>query len=172
MARIIHCHPSRTDYDYHVYTDLDFWDTRKILGDLAVVKRNFGEQPPGDEFPTQVVGNGLRRSIRAQIEKRLGKAIPSPPRHVLVRAILMNEFFEFDPVRYCPARWSPVRMMHFTLSRIPLQQSGLNSPFRKLVVQWVGGKIRMERVPRDTKYDPPIASRKEALRRLNVPSCF
>jgi hypothetical protein len=172
MARIVHCHPSQTEYDYHIYTDLDFWDARKILSDLAVVRRNFGEQPPGDEFPTQVVGTGLSRPTRARIEKRLGRAIPSPPRHVLVRSVLMNEFYEFDPTLFYPARWTPSRMLHFTIRRLPLEQSGLSSPFRTVRLQWVEGKIRIERVPRDVKYDPPITSRKEALRRRNVPSCF
>lgn len=172
MARIIHCHPSQTLYDYHIFTDLDFWDARRILKNLAVVKRNFGQEPPGDEFPTQVVGHDLSRSVKAQIEKRLGKAVPSPPRHVIVDSVLMHESFEFDPARYYPARWSPSRMMRFTLCRIPLEQSGLSSPFRKVVVQWVGQKIRVERVPRDAKYDPPITTRKQALRRKNAPSCF
>lgn len=172
MARIVHCHPSRTHYDFHVYTDLDFWDARRILKDLAVVKRNFGEDPPGDEFPTQVVGDDLSRSDRARIEKRLRKAIPSPPRHVMVRSVLMQEFFEFDPAHYYPARWSPGRMMHFTFHRIPLEQSGLNSPFREVVLQWVGQNILIERRPRETKHDPPIITRKQVLRRKNVPSCF
>jgi hypothetical protein len=172
MARIVHCHPSQTRYDLHIFTDLDFWDARRILKDLAVVKRNFGQEPPGDEFPTQVVGDDLSRSVKARIEKRLRKAIASPPRHVIVNSVLMQEHFEFDPARYYPARWSPSRMMRFTLHRIPLEQSGLNSPFRKVIAQWVGGRIRVERVPREAKYDPPITTLKESLRRKNVPSCF
>ncbi len=103
MAHIIHCHPTQTAYEYHIYTDLDFWDARKILKELAVVKRNFGQEPSGDEYPTQVVGNDLPRSVRAEIEKRLRKAIVSPPRHVIVRSILSERFFEFDPSVYYPA---------------------------------------------------------------------
>lgn len=75
MARIIHCHPGRTTYEYHIFTDLDFWDARHIIRDLAVVKRNFGEEPPGDEFPTQVVAEELSRSARAKIETRDRKSV-------------------------------------------------------------------------------------------------
>lgn len=172
MARIVHCHPSQTEYGYHIFTDLDFWDARRILKDLAVVKRNFAEQPPGDEFPTQVVGTDLSRSTRAKIEKRLRKAVVSPPRHVVVHAVLMNECFEFDPALYYPARWSRSRMLRFTYHRLPLEQGGLSSPYRTVRLQWVDGKIRVERVKRDEKYDPPITTRKESLRRKKVPSCF
>ena len=74
MAKIIHCHPSKATNEYHIYTDLDFWDTRLILKDLATVKRNFGTDPPGNDYPTQVVGDDLNRSAKATIEKRLRKA--------------------------------------------------------------------------------------------------
>jgi len=172
MARIVHCHPSQSEYDYHSYTDLDFWDARRILTGLAVVKRNFGQQPPGDEFPTQVVGSGLNRAVRATIEKRLRKAVSSPPRHVMVRSILMDGFYEFDPSLFYPSRWSRSRMLRVTYLRTPMEQSGLSSPYKTARVQWVGDKIRIDSVPRGEKYDPPIRNKRESLRRLNVPSCF
>jgi hypothetical protein len=37
---------------------------------------------------------------------------------------------------------------------------------------WVDGKIRVERVQREEKYDPPIGGKGEAMRRRHVPSCF
>ena len=62
MARIIYLHPRQSNYDYHIFTDLDFWDARRILKDLVTVKRIFGEWPPGDEFPTQIVAIGAQRA--------------------------------------------------------------------------------------------------------------
>jgi hypothetical protein len=172
MARFIHCHPSQTEYDYHIYTDLDFWDARKILKDLALVKRNFGQDPPGDEYPTQVVAHELTKSARAKLEKRLKKAIVSPPRHVIVDRILKQEYFEFDPLAYYPSRWTRERMYHFTYLRLPLDSAILNSPYRTVRVSWIDGKIRIERVQREQKYDPVIQTKRDALRRRNVPSCF
>lgn len=172
MARIIHCHPSQTLYEYHIFTDLDFWDARKILRRLARVKRNFGPHPPGDEFPTQVVGSALGRSHIARIERRLKRAIASPPRHVIVREVLSQGHFEFDPLRFYPARWSRSRMVHFTLKRLPLHEGPLNTPYRTVRVSWNHGKIRVERIPRKEKYDPVIRTREEQMRRKRVPSCF
>jgi hypothetical protein len=172
MARIIYCHPSRTNYEYHLYTDLDFWDARRILNDLAVIKRHYGEDPSGEEFPTQVVRNGLNSAIRDQIEHRLMKAIVSPPRHMIMEAIIRDGFYEFDPLKFFPDRWSKDRMMYFTYLRLPLDQSALNSPYREPKLSWVDGKIRVERVQRKEKYDPVLEDRKEARRRLTVPSCF
>jgi hypothetical protein len=172
MAHVIHCHPSQTTYAYHIYTDLDFWDARKILKELALVKRNFGQEPSGDEYPTQVVGNDLPRSVRSEIEKRLRKAVVSPPRHVIVRSILAEGFFEFDPSVHYPARWSPSRMLHFTCARLPLDQPSLNSVFKTIRLSWVDKKIRVEQIQRTDKYDPVIASKKEARRRQRVPGCF
>ncbi len=172
MAHMIHCHPTQTTYEYHLYTDLDFWDARKIVRDLALVKRNFGTEPSGDEYPTQVVGNGLPRSVKGEIEKRLRKAVVSPPRHVIVRSILAEGFFEFDPFVYYPDRWSPSRMLHFTYTRLPLDQPSLNSAYKTIRLSWVDEKIRVEQIPRTDKHDPVIASRKEAMRRLRVPGCF
>jgi hypothetical protein len=172
MAKIIHCLPSKATNDYHIYTDLDFWDARLILKDRATVKRNFGNDPPGDEYPTQVVGDDLSRSSKALIEKRLKKAIVSPPRHVLVDGLLKEGYFEFDPLHYYPKRWSRERMFNFTYRRLPLNSAILNSPYRTVRVSWREGRIRIERIPREKKYDPVIETKRQALRRRNVPSCF
>jgi hypothetical protein len=172
MARIIHCHPSRTRYDYHIYTDLDFWDARRILKDLALVKRNFGADPSGDDFPAQVVGLGLLPSDTRKIEKRLKKAVASPPRHVIVRSMLSEGAFEFDPFQYYPARWTPSRMLYFTFHRLPLEQAALSTAYQTVSLGWVQNKIRVERVQRKEKYDPVIRSKEEATRRLMVPACF
>jgi hypothetical protein len=172
VARIIHCHPSRTRYDYHVYTDLDFWDARRILKDLAIVKRNFGRDPSGDEFPTQVVGVDLPPSATRKIEKRLKKAVVSPPRHVIVRSMFSEGSVDFDPCEYYPSRWTQSRMLHFTYHRLPLEQSALNTVYQTVTLVWINGKIRVEKVRRKAKYDPVIRSKKEATRRLMVPACF
>jgi hypothetical protein len=172
MARIIYRHPSRTGGAYHVYTDLDFWDARCILGDIAVVKRNFEDAPPGDEYPTRVVAKRATLSTTVEIEKRLKKAIASPPRHVIVRAMFADGSFEFDPAKYYPARWSQARMLHFTYHRLPLQQPALTTTYQTVQIGWVNDKIRVERIRRKEKYDPAILDRKAAKRRLRVPSCF
>jgi len=172
MARFIHCHPSLTKYDFHLYTDLDFWDARRLLKDLALVKRNFGDAPSGDEFPAQIVGTDLSRSVKKEIEKRLSRAVVSPPRHVIVKAVVSKGSFEFNPFLYYPSRWSLSRMLHFTYHRLPLEQSTLNSPYNTVHLIWMGEKIRVERVRRTSKVDPPIRSKKEAIRRLKVPACF
>ena len=172
MARIIHCHPGRTTYYFHAFTDLDFWDARRILKDLAVVKRNFGKDPPSQEFPTQVVTEDATRSTRAKIEKRLKRALVSPPRHVIVEAIVKDGFFEFDPLDYYPGHWSREKMFRFTLHRVPLDNAVLNSPYQTARVAWQGEKIRVERVKREQKYDPVIRTKKEALRRMRIPGCF
>ena len=172
MPRIIYSHPAKTRYDYHIYTDLDFWDTFKILKGLAEVRRNFGREPPGDEFPTQVSGIDLNAYERSRIERRLSKAIVSPPRHVIVQSIIQDGSFEFDPGRYYPERWTKSQMLHFTLRRLPLEQAPLSTPHKTVRLFWVEGKIRVERVQRETKYDPVIRTRQEARRRRFVPSCF
>lgn len=172
MARIIHCHPGRTTYGYHIFTNLDFWDARRIIRGLAVVKRNFGDEPPGDEFPTQVVAEDLARSTRARIESRLKRALVSPPRHVIVDRLIMDGFFEFDPLDYFPKRWTREKMYHFAVHRLPLDSAALNSPYRTVRITWTDGKIRVERIKREEKYDPVIRTKKEALRRIRVPGCF
>ncbi|MBU2498815.1 MAG: hypothetical protein KKE57_07950 [Proteobacteria bacterium] len=172
MARFIHCHPRLTKYDFHVYSDLDFWDARKLLKDLALVKRNFGDSPSGDEYPAQVVGIDLGRSVKKEIEKRLKRAIVSPPRHAVVDALLTRGYMEFDPLAYYPSRWPPSRMLHFTIHRLPLENAALNSPYKTVNISWRDGKIRVERVQREKKYDPVIRSKKDALRRIRGPGCF
>jgi hypothetical protein len=172
MARMVYCHPGRTVYEFHLFTDLDFWDARRILKDLALVTRNFGADPPGNEVPTQVVADGLSKATKAKIEIRLKKAIVSPPLHVIADAIIEKGYFEFDPFGYYPSRWTPQRMVHFTYHRLPLDSPFFNSPFKTVRVSWVDGKIRIERVQREKKFDPVIGSRKEALRRMRIPSCF
>lgn len=172
MARIIYAHPIQSPYDYHIYTDLDFWDARRILKDLALVKRNFGKDPHGDEFPTQVVGNDLDRHVRQKIASRLKKAIVSPPRHTIVRAVMDQGFFEFQPAQYFPERWSLARVFFFTFHRLPLDQSILNSPYKTVRVIYGDGKIRVFSVHREEKYDPVIDDPRESKRRRFVPTCF
>ncbi len=172
MARIIYCHPSQTKYGYHIYTDLDFWDARRLLKDLAIVRRNFGKSPSGDEFPTQVVGMDLSPSAVKNIEKRLKKAIISPPRHVVVRSMVYSDAFEFVPLEYYPERWTKSRMMHFTYHRLPLQQGSLCNAYQTVKLSWVDDRIRVERVQRERKYDPVIRNLKEAKAHVIIPSCF
>jgi hypothetical protein len=172
MARIVYCHPSRSKYSYHIYTNLDFWDARGILKNLAIVKRNFGKEPSGDEFPTQVVGMELRRDTIKEIEKRLDKAVVSPPRHVIVRSMVFEGSFEFYPSKYYPARWSRSQILRFTYHRLPLDQSSLSNAYQTVKLTWVGDKLRIEKIPREKKHDPVIQTLGEAKRRLVVPSCF
>ncbi len=172
MARIVHCHPGRTSYAYHVFTDLDFWDARKIVGDLASVRRNFSQDPPSREFPTQVVSEDISRSDRFRLEKRLKKALVSPPRHIVVEGILNEGFFEFDPLGYYPDRWSKKRILYFTIHRLPLDNAALSSPYQTVCVEWRDTKIRVEKVKRKEKYDPLILTKEESRKRLKVPACF
>jgi hypothetical protein len=172
MARIIYCHPSQSKYDYHIFTDLDFWDARRLLKDLVTVKRNFGEWPLGDEFPTQIVASDLSRKTIKAVERRLARAIVSPARHVIVRSMVFQGFFEFDPNRYYPARWSDQLKMHFTYRRLPLDQSALCNMYQTVRLDWVNGMIRIERVQRTEKYAPVIRTDKDAWRYSNKPSCF
>ncbi len=172
MARIIYCHPTQTKYDYHIFTDLDFWDSRRLLKDLATSRRNFRKQPSGDVLPTQVVKSHPSRSTIRAIEKRLKKAIISPPRHVVVRSMVFDGYFEFDPYLYFPARWSREQMLRFAHSRLPLQQSSLCSPHHTVKLSWVEDWIRVERVQRIEKHDPVIRTSEEARRSLIIPACF
>ena len=172
MAKIIYAHPGQSEYDYRIYTDLDFWDTRRILMDLAMVKRNYGDEPSGDDFPTQVVGKDLSRSVKQKIIYRLEKAIASPPRHVIVRAIMNDGFFEFDPSKYYPDRWPLARIFFFTFNRLPLEQSKLNSPYKMPRVTYSDGRIKVFSVQREEKFDPVIDDIKASRRRRFIPSCF
>lgn len=172
MARIVYCHPGLTRYEYHIYTNLDFWDTRKVLKGLAEVRRNFGKVVNGDDLPSQVILEDARRPAIREIEKRLRRAIPSPARHVIVRSMIMDGFYEFDPHRYYPQRWSRDKMAYFTYHRLPMEQSALCTPYHTAVLTWVGDQLRLERVRRSEKYDPVTRTAAEARRRLSVPSCF
>lgn len=172
MARIIYCHPSQTNYNYHIYTDLDFWDARRLLKDLATVKRNFGKNLDSDEFPTQVVADAVDRFAIKLIEKRLSKAIISPPRHVIVRSMIYDGHFEFDPYNYYPRHWSKEQMMRFTHYRLPLQQSALCTPYKTVRVVWVNDHIWVEQVQREKKYNPVIRTLKEHRDHFIIPSCF
>jgi hypothetical protein len=172
MARILYGHPSRTSGRYHIFTDLDFWDARLILKDMIMPRRNFGSNPNGDEFPTQIIGPELSRAQRKRVEDRLKKAIPSPPRHVIVRSIVAHGIFEFDPSRYVPVHWTLSRILFFITKRLPLNQSALNSPHRTVRVREVDGMIRIERIQRNGKFDPVIKTRKQANAIRFGPSCF
>jgi hypothetical protein len=172
MARILYCHPSLTQYSFHIFTDLDFWDTRRLLSGLALVKRNFGENVPGDDYPTQVVGSGLSPQTIRAIEKRVKHAIASPPRHVIVRSMVMDGFYEFDPVRYFPARWTRTRMIHFTNHRLPHQQGVISNPYQIPRLTWVGERIRVDRIQRTEKHDPVIRTLRQAKHHFAVPTCF
>jgi len=173
MARVIYCHPSQTRHAYHVYTDLDFWDARKLLGNLATVGRNFGHQPDGDVYPSQVVADSISRIEIRVIERRLAMAIASPPRHVMVKAILLDGAYEFDPKTYYPERWGPTLMLHFTRQRLPMQQSAISSPYKTVRLTLTeAGNIRIEQVRRTEKHDPVIRTHHDAMRRQIVPSCF
>lgn len=172
MARIIYRHPKQRNYDYHVFTDLDFWDARRILKDLVTVKRNFGEWPPGDEFPTQIVATGVPRKALKEVEHRLSRAIVSPARHVIVRSMVLQGFFEFNPADYYPERWPKSLKLHFTYHRLPLDQAVLSNSYQVARLSWVNELIRVERVQRTEKFDPVIRTSKEAQRHGRVPSCF
>ena len=140
--------------------------------DLALVKRNYGDEPSGDDFPTQIVGKDLSRSVKQKITYRLEKAIASPPRHIIVRAIMNDGFFEFVPAKYFPDRWPLARIFFFTFNRLPLEQSKLNSPYKMPRVSYSGGRIKVFSVQRDEKYDPVIDNIKASRRRRFIPSCF
>lgn len=177
MARIVYCHPRQTHYKYHIYTDLDFWDTRRLLKDFvaeqrATVKRNFGKFLDGDEFPTQVVADDLSHMAVNDIETRLGKAIISPPRHVIVRSMVYDGNFQFDPFLYYPRHWHPDQMLRFTYARLPLQQSALCTQYKTVNVFWSGKQIRVEQVLREEQYNPVIRTLKEHRDHFIVPSCF
>ncbi len=172
MARIVYALRKPSKDVYHVYTDLDFWDARKILRGLAIVKRNFGKQPPGDKFPTQIVLNEPSPKAISEIEKRVRKAIPSPPRHIVVGEILDTGRFEFDPLRFYPSRWPSSLIIHFTHRRLPIHIPPISTPHMTVKVSYREGKVIIERVHRPFKYDPKITTKEEALRRLRVPLCF
>ncbi|MEJ5301461.1 MAG: hypothetical protein WHS38_10785 [Thermodesulforhabdaceae bacterium] len=175
MAKIIYAHPTVKGYAHHIFTDLDFWDARKILRDLfdyLSVRRNFGNNPPGDEFPTQIVFEKTSKIVLAKVEARLKKAIPSPPRHVVVRHMILNGFFSFNPSDYYPNRWSKEKIEHFTWCRLPLEQTALCSPYQTVVLEWCGELLVVKRTQRSEKYDPKITTYKEERRWRFIPSAF
>ena len=137
MARIVYNLASRGEGRYHIYTDLDFWDARAILKHLAKVKRNFGDSPPGDRYPTQVVVEDLSPRVKGEIEKRIRRSIPSPPRHLIVQSIIYSGKFEFDRRAYYPDRWSPTKALFFTRKRLPMNQPVISSTYK-----WVELSIR------------------------------
>jgi len=144
MARIIHDLKAWGEGRYRLYTDLDFWDARKILRMLAAVRRNFGESPPGDQYPTQLMVDAPSPQLRREIEKRLLRAIPSPPRHLIVQAITLSGKFSFPWRRYYPARWSPSRALFFTRKRLPLNQPVIRSRYKWVELTIVGETIVIE----------------------------
>ncbi len=175
MARIIYAHPRKKGYSFHIFTDLDFWDTRKILRDLfglLEVRRNFGNDPDGDVFPTQVVSNSLTEFHKRLIEKRLKRAIASPPRHVVVREMMFNGRFEFNPEDYYPVHWDKRRIEHFTWKRLPTEQTVLCSPYYTVRFRWKGRVLVVERVHREKKYDPVISTPADAKKDRIIPSGF
>jgi len=175
VARIIYAHPAVRGYTHHVFTDLDFWDARKILRDFfdhLSVRRNFGYNPPGDEFPTQIVFETPSKTILAKVEARLKKAIPSPPRHVVVQHMILDGFFSFDPYRYYPGHWTRRRIEHFTWRRLPLEQAALCNPYQTVVLEWCGELLMVKRVQRSEKYDPKITTYEEERRWRFIPSAF
>jgi hypothetical protein len=144
MARIIHDLKAWSEGRYRLYTDLDFWDARKILRSLSTIRRNFGESPSGDQYPTQVMVDGPSAQVRREIEKRLLRAIPSPPRHLIVQSIVLSGRFSFPWRRYYPARWSPSRALFFTRKRLPLNQPVISSRYRWVELSMVGETIVLE----------------------------
>jgi hypothetical protein len=172
MARIIYCHPSQTPHGFHIFSDLDFWDARRLLKGLATVKRNFGQHVSGDTFPTQVTGDYLSGSTIRRIERRIKQAIVSPARHVIVRSMIFEGYYEFDPKDFYPEHWTRGLMMHFTYHRLPLNQGVLNNPYQEVRLTWVDDRIRVDRVQRSEKWDPVIRTPGEARKRLIAPACF
>lgn len=171
MARIIYDLTSRGKGWYHIYTDLDFWDARGILKGLAKVKRNFGSSPPGDLYPAQVVVEDLSQKTKAAIEERLRRAIPSPPRHLIVQAIIFSGKFEFDRRKYYPDRWSPAKVLFFTRNRLPMNQPVINSPYKWVDLSIEGNivTIQQQQGLRPAGMEP---KRKKGGSATYGPSCF
>ncbi|MFP3871112.1 MAG: hypothetical protein ACLFVT_09575 [Syntrophobacteria bacterium] len=144
MARIVHDLGSRAKRRYLLYTDLDFWDARRILKGLGRVKRNFGSSPPGDRFPTQVVVEDADSEVKRTIEKRLSRAIASPPRHLIVQSIIYWGRFEFDRRTYCPDRWSAARVLFFVRKRLPLHQPVIRSRYKWVEISLRGNTVAIQ----------------------------
>jgi len=175
MAKILYAHPRKRGYKFHLYTDLDFWDTRKVLKDLLdviSVRRNFGKDPDGDIFPTQIVSEEITNAQKKIVEYRLRKAIPAPPRHVVVRSILFNGCFEFNPYDYYPSHWSRKLVEHFTWHRLPKEQAILCAPYHTVRLVWKGDKLVIERIHREKKHDPVIRTLSDAKKDRIIPLGF
>ena len=171
MARIIYDLASRGRGFYHIYTELDFWDARGVLRGLAKVKRNFGNSPPGDLYPTQVVVEDLSPRIKGEIEKRLKRSIPSPPRHLIVQSIIFSGKFEFDRRRYYPDKWSPGKVIFFTRKRLPMNQPVINSPYRWVELSVKGNTVTIEQ-RKGTRSEAPETAEKRGKREAFGPACF
>ncbi|SFM40931.1 hypothetical protein [Thermodesulforhabdus norvegica] len=175
MARIIYAHPSRRGYPLHVFTDLDFWDARKIFRDklgLLSVRRNFGKDPDGDIYPTQIVSDERSQRLKNLVEKRLRKAVVAPPRHVVVREMIMNGSFRFRPYDYFPDRWSKSLIERVMRFRLPLEQSALSTPYYTVELVWEGDELVVRRIHREKKHDPVIRTPEEARKYRIIPSGF
>ena len=172
MARIIYDLASKGKGLYHIYTDLDFWDARGVLKGLAKVKRNFGNSPPGDLYPTQVVVEDLSSRVKKEIEKRLKRAIPSPPRHLIVQSIIYSGKFEFDRRHYYPDRWSREKVLFFTRNRLPMNQPVINSPYKWVELSIKGNKVTIQqRQGARSEEQTQIITRK-GKKTAHGPSCF
>ena len=171
MARIIYDLASKGKGLYHIYTDLDFWDSRRLLKGLAKVKRNFGNSPPGDKYPTQVVVEDMSQRVKGEIEKRLKRAIPSPPRHLIVQAIIFSGKFEFDRRQYYPDRWSANRVLFFTRKRLPMNQPVINSEY-KWVELSISDNIITIQQHQGTRPKATQAGKKSGKQEAYGPTCF
>jgi hypothetical protein len=171
MARIIYDLASRGKGRYHIYTDLDFWDARGVLKGLAKVKRNFGNSPPGDKFPTQVVVEDLSQKVKREIEKRLKRAIPSPPRHLIVQSIIFSGKFEFDRSKYYPDRWSAAKALFFTQKRLPMNQPVINSRYKWVELSIHGDTVTIQQHQGARPENPQTAGKKSKTEAFG-PSCF
>jgi hypothetical protein len=171
MARIIYDLASKGKGLYHIYTDLDFWDARGVLKGLAKVKRNFGKSPPGDQYPTQVVVEDLSSRVKQEIEKRLRRAIPSPPRHLIVQSIIFSGKFAFDRRAYYPERWSVERVLFFTRKRLPMNQPVIDSAYKwvELSIDENTVTIQQHQGARPEKIE---TSEKQGKKETFGPTCF
>ena len=172
MARIIYDLASKGKGLYHIYTDLDFWDARGVLKGLAKVKRNFGNSPPGDKYPTQVVVEDLSSRVKKEIEKRLKRAIPSPPRHLIVQSIIFSGKFEFDWSQYYPDRWSPEKVLFFTRNRLPMNQPVINSPYKWVEITIDGKVVTIQQHQGTRPEEQTQPSTKKARTETHGPTCF
>ncbi len=171
MARIIYDLASRGKGLYHIYTELDFWDAGGLLKGLAKFKRNFGNSPPGDAFPTQVVVEDLSRKVKREIEKRLKRAIPSPPRHLIVQSIIFSGKFAFDRRKYYPDRWSPAQVLFFTQKRLPMNQPAIKSRYKWVELSMHGHTVTIQQ-HQGARPDPAETSGQSSRPETHGPSCF